>query len=251
MNGFTFAAPRRALGLLGVLTCAAALAACTSSSPSPVPTAVGGAASQSATTSAGAGSGAGTATGGVTATAGSTGTAGSGGSGSSGGTGGSGGSGGSGGGSSPAASPKAAGTSTCLVRYLNASTGQSQGAAGSTYVNLVFKNLNNAPCTLYGFPGVSFGAGTPVSQVGEPAGRDNNVPSTVVTLQPGGYAYTTLRVVNAQNYPQATCDPVSTTYLQIYPPNTRNLLYVPYNSKACTKNIVTLTVQAVRAGTGG
>jgi hypothetical protein len=34
---------------------------------------------------------------------------------------------------------------------------------GSTYVNIVFKNLNTAPCTLAGYPGVSLGAGVPVN----------------------------------------------------------------------------------------
>lgn len=122
---------------------------------------------------------------------------------------------------------------------------------GSSYVNIVFKNLNNAPCTLYGFPGVSAGAGTPVNQVGQPAARDNTVASKVITLAPGGYAYATLRVTDVLNYPAATCNPAATTYLLVYPPNTSNLLYVPYQSNACTTSKVTMAVQAVQAGNGG
>ncbi len=240
MNGFAFTAPRRALAVLSILTCAAALstAACSSSGGNPVPTAVGTAGTPAASDSTGgAAQPSGAPTGAVTdspsnAATGATGS--------------------SGGGSTAAASPKAAaGLTTCSVRYLNASIGMSQGAAGSAYLNIVFKNLDTRPCTLDGYPGVSFGAGKPVSQVGQPASRDAIVPPRVVTLKPGGSAYAVLRVVNAENYPAADCNPVSTTYLQIYPPNTSNLLYVPYDSKACTKKVVTLAVQAVQAGTGG
>src|ERR1700733_9581827 len=52
------------------------------------------------------------------------------------------------------------GAAGCLTRYLNGTTGLSQGTAGSIYVNIEFKNLNNVPCTLYGFPGVALAAGT-------------------------------------------------------------------------------------------
>ncbi len=150
-----------------------------------------------------------------------------------------------------AASAHAVGASACITRYLHGGVGQRQGAMGSTYVNIVFKNLGTAPCTLYGYPGVSLGAGTPVNQVGQPADRDHAVPSKVITLQPGGYAYATLRITDALNYPEPTCKPVPTTWLLVYPPNTSNLIYIPYSTNACTGNVVTLTVQAVQAGDGG
>jgi hypothetical protein len=142
------------------------------------------------------------------------------------------------------------GASTCLVRYLNGSVGASQGTAGSTYVDLVFKNLNNQPCTLDGYPGVSFGAGTPVQQLGQPADRNPQATPQKVTLQPGGYAYAVLQIGDAGNYPAATCQPASTTYLQVYPPNTTNQLYVAYDSTGCKGNVVTLHVEAVQPGTG-
>jgi Protein of unknown function (DUF4232) len=142
------------------------------------------------------------------------------------------------------------GVSACLTRYLNGTVSGGQGTAGSTYVNVVFKNLNNKPCTMYGYPGVSFGAGTPVQQVGQPADRDPQVSSKLVTLQPGGYAYAVLQIGDAGNYPAGNCQPTATTYLQVYPPNTSNLLYVAYDSTGCKGNVVTLHVQAVQPGTG-
>ena len=141
--------------------------------------------------------------------------------------------------------------STCSPRYLNGTVSGQQGTAGSIYVNLVFKNLNNKPCTMYGYPGVSFGAGTPVQQLGQPAARDPRTSPSLVTLQPGGYAYAILQIGDAANWPPTTCQPAPTTYLQVYPPNTNNLLYVAYDSTGCKGNIVTLHVQAVQPGSGG
>lgn len=162
---------------------------------------------------------------------------------------------GSGGGTGGGASANTA-SSTCSVRYLNGTVGSSQGTAGSVYVNIVFKNLNNQPCTLYGFPGVSFGKGGPgtgvtLTQVGAPADKNPTVAKKLITLQPGGYAYAILQVGDAGNWPSTTCDPTPTTYLMVYPPNTTNQLYIPYKSTACAAmGVVTLHVEAVEAGTG-
>jgi hypothetical protein len=209
--------------------------ACTGSSTSGGGTGAttsGPSASASATSGATSGNGAGTAS--ATATA-------------------SGGSGSGSGGSSTATgsgSNNGSGPSTCLVRYLNVSVANGQGTAGSVYVDLVFKNLNNQACTLYGYPGVSFGAGTPVTQVGRPADRNPAVGSTLVTLQPGGHAYAVLQIGDAGNYPAATCQPTNTTYLQVIPPNTSNTIYVADNSTACKGNVVTMHVEAVQPGSG-
>ena len=66
--------------------------------------------------------------------------------------------------SAPSASaPAPAAAAPCSPRYLGARPAPSPGgaAAGSTYVVLDFKNLSDSPCSLYGYPGVSFGGGTP------------------------------------------------------------------------------------------
>ncbi|HZU58609.1 MAG TPA: DUF4232 domain-containing protein [Actinocrinis sp.] len=232
MNRFTLAASRRGFGAICLVAGAVALsAACSSAStPGPSPSAVGGSGAASPTPTASAGGG---------ASAGASDTAQAGG-----------GAGGSGG-ATTAAGGHPAGANTCLVRYLHGDIGQVGAAAGSEYVTITFKNLNNQPCTLYGYPGVSAGNGTPVNQVGQPANRNNAVSPTVVTLAPGGYAYTTLQIANALNYPTATCKPASTSWLLVYPPNTSNLLYVPYDTKVCTTSTVNLSIQAVRPGKGG
>jgi len=228
MDRVSVSSARRGFSALGLLACAATIAGCGSSG-----TGSGAAASPSMNASAGASTTASAASGaGASASAAATAGAGAAST-----------SAGSGAGSNAAA--------TCLVRYLHGDVGLSQGAAGSVYVEITFKNLNNTACSLSGFPGVSLGGGTPVNQIGQPADRDHAVATSLVTLAPGGFAHATLRITDALNYPAATCKPASTTWLLVYPPNTSNLLYVPYSTTACTGDIVTLSVQAVQAGNGG
>jgi len=227
MNHVSVAALRRAAATAGALACTVALCtACAGSS-------TGGTGTSTATGASGTGTGATT----TTAAATTTGTSGS--------------SGGSGSTASGGNGNNAnSGLSTCLVRYLNGSVGASQGTAGSIYVDILFKNLDNHACTLKGYPGVSLGAGTPVTQVGLPANRSTQSSAPLVTLQPGGYAYAVLQIGDAGNYPPATCLPKATTYLQVYPPNTTNQLYIAYKSTACSGNVVTMYVQPVQPGSG-
>ncbi|HEX4788297.1 MAG TPA: DUF4232 domain-containing protein [Actinospica sp.] len=140
--------------------------------------------------------------------------------------------------------------STCQAAQLSGSIGSSQGTAGSVYVDVVFKNTGSRPCTLAGYPGVSFGAGSPVHQVGQPADRNTQVSPATVTLLPNGHAYAVLQVGDAGNYPASTCDPTPTTSLQVYPPNNTGRISVAYSSTGCRGDVVTLHVEAVQPGTG-
>jgi len=151
---------------------------------------------------------------------------------------------------SPSTSTSAA-VAGCLTRYLNGSTGLTQGTAGSVYVVIRFKNLDNVPCTLYGFPGVALAAGTPVTDVGQPSVESTTTARELVTLQPGGYANSTLQIVDAGNYSPSECKPVNTTWLEVIPPNQTVPLNIPYSSQGCKGSEKLLTVTAVRPGNGG
>lgn len=150
---------------------------------------------------------------------------------------------------SPAAQPAAA--AACLTRYLNGSVGLSQGTAGAVEIAIVFKNLNNTPCTLYGFPGVSLAAGTPVTDVGQPSSENTTTARELVTLAPGGYANATLQIEDAANFPAASCAPVPTTWIEVIPPNQTVPLNIQYNTTGCTGSTALLSVTAVRPGNGG
>jgi hypothetical protein len=136
---------------------------------------------------------------------------------------------------------------------LAAHVGLAQGTAGSIYQVIYFTNLSNAPCTLYGYPGVSLAAGSPqVNQVGAAASRSTETAPTVVTIDPGQSANTTLRIVEAGNYPTGTCKPTATTFLQIFPPNQTTPIYLAYKSTGCASSAVNLlSVGVMTAGTGG
>ena len=139
----------------------------------------------------------------------------------------------------------------CATRDLQAKAGVAQGAAGSIYQVIVFTNISGVTCTLYGYPGVSLAAGTPVTQVGQAASRSPVAGPTVVTLAPGKNANALLRITQAVNYPSATCSPAKTTYLQIYPPNQTTPIYLAYSSTGCSSNSVNLlTIGVVQAGAG-
>jgi hypothetical protein len=139
----------------------------------------------------------------------------------------------------------------CLSRYLGASAGIGQGTLGSSYVAIDFKNLNNYPCTLYGYPGVSQAGGKPVTQIGQAATENPATPRQLVTLAPGGIANALLQIVHAANYPAQKCAPVTAHWLQIYPPGQTVPIYLHYASTACTKPVKLLTVNVVVPGSGG
>lgn len=142
-------------------------------------------------------------------------------------------------------STTAASAPGCLSRYLHAFAADENGTAGSVYVDIDFKNLGNQPCTLYGYPGVSFATAQPVQQVGLAATENPATPRQLVTLQPGQYAIALLRVVDAGNYSPGQCRPVRTPWLQVIPPNQTVPLYVPYPSTACAGPVNLLTVNTV------
>jgi len=144
--------------------------------------------------------------------------------------------------------PSASRVLPCPTRALGTKKGGSQGAAGSTYTTIDFTNISGVTCTLYGYPGVSLAGGTPVHQIGAAASHNPSPTKTLVTLAPGQASHLLLQIAHAANYPSAQCDPMNTTYLQIYPPNQTTPIYFSYTSLGCAKPIHLLTGSAVQAG---
>ena len=151
----------------------------------------------------------------------------------------------------PATTPAApAGPSSCATRSLHVKLGASQGTAGSVYTTIVFKNVSNATCTLYGYPGVSLTTGNPVTVIGKTAKENPATPRRLVTLQPQTRASALLRIVDAQNYPASECNPKNSTYLQVYPPNQTAPVRIKFKTVGCAKPINLLTVDVVKPGPG-
>jgi hypothetical protein len=151
-------------------------------------------------------------------------------------------------GSAAAAAPPPPGP--CSTRYLGATLGASEDAVGSIYVVVIFKNLNNSSCTLYGYPGVAMDAGVPVTPVGLASVEDRATPRELVTLSSHGTAEALLQIKDAADYPAATCKPVTTQWLQVIPPDQYAPIYLGYTSHTCAGPVQILTVDAVRPGAG-
>lgn len=152
---------------------------------------------------------------------------------------------------SPSSAPAAAGgPASCPTRSLQVKLGVSQGTAGSVYTTIVFTNISNVTCTLYGYPGVSLQTARPVHQIGKPAHENPATPRTLVTLQPQTTANALLQIVFAGNYPASTCGPVTAHYLQVYPPNQTTPAYIKYRTQACSKPVRLMTVDVVKPGSG-
>jgi len=145
----------------------------------------------------------------------------------------------------------AGGPAPCPTRSLGLKLGLSQGAAGSTYQVIDFTNISSVSCTLYGYPGVSLAGGQPVTQVGLAASENPAPPRKLVTLAPGQVANALLRIVDALNFPASKCGPVTTKWLQVYPPNQTTPVYLSYTTTACSKPVRILSVNVVQPGSGG
>jgi hypothetical protein len=150
-------------------------------------------------------------------------------------------------------SPHAAGPAPCATSGLSVKLGAGNGAAGSTYVPIVFTNTSGSSCSLFGYPGVSFVSGQGGSQIGSAAQRDSTQAAQNVVLAAGGVAHAFLRVVQAANFPVADCKPVTASTLKIFPPEQTVPLYLSFSSKTCASTAPAdqvLFIQTIAAGSG-
>jgi hypothetical protein len=147
-------------------------------------------------------------------------------------------------------SPALTGPAACPTSSLRVKLGIAQGYAGGVYQVIDFTNTSGSPCTLYGYPGVSLVSGPPYAQIGLAAKRSTSTPVKQVTLAPGATGNALLQIVDALNYPSASCGPTKATALKVYPPNQTAPVYVPTTSTGCGKSVQIMYVGAVQAGSG-
>jgi len=143
-------------------------------------------------------------------------------------------------------SSSAPGTPACATSALQVKLGSSDGYAGGVYVTIDFTNTSGSTCTLFGYPGVSLVTGPPYKQIGLAAKRSTSTPKKLVTLAAGATANAQLQIVDALNFPSASCGPTKATALKIYPPNQTEPVYLPNTSTGCSKPVQILYIGAVR-----
>ena len=115
-----------------------------------------------------------------------------------------------------ASSQPAASTAACATSALHVVVPSSSGnaAAGSSFYPIQFSNTSGSPCTLFGYPGVSFVKAAGGSQIGTAATRDSALPAKLISLSPGQTVHATLQVVDAMNYPSGGCGLVTAHWLK-------------------------------------
>lgn len=164
-----------------------------------------------------------------------------------------------GGSTGPTSQPASARSGECLADDLKLTIGPGNGAAGSIYYPLEFTNTGSAACTMYGYPGVAFvtktgGTAAGGTVLGQPAFRNAAFTPKLVTLTPGATAHASLQVQAAQNYPVATCKPVTGHWLQVYPPESKAAEYLRFSAVTCAGKIPsgsTLGIYVVLPGATG
>jgi hypothetical protein len=122
--------------------------------------------------------------------------------------------------------------SACGSSQLTLTLGQGQGAAGSFYTPIILTNKGSKPCTMLGYPGVSY-ISTSGAAVGQPASEIQGKEHTV-TLQPGGAGSALLHQPNPLVFPPADCHKKKASGLRVYPPGQTLSLTVATSTPVCT-----------------
>jgi hypothetical protein len=144
----------------------------------------------------------------------------------------------------PARPAASACTTATLDVWLDTS---GNGAAGSSYYDLQLTNLGRGACTLRGFPGVS-AVDLRGDRVGAPAAREAGHVLRTRTLAPGATVTAVVRIVDAGNFPTASCAPVTAAGLRVYPPGQAGSRFVPFPFQTCSRaQTSTLSVAPVGA----
>jgi len=140
----------------------------------------------------------------------------------------------------------------CTAADLTLALGDGEGAAGTVYRPLRFTNSGSRVCTIQGFPGVSYVAGSDGHQVG-PAAFRVGTKGAVVTLRPGQVAAATVGFVNVGNYDEAACQPTQVLGIRVYPPHDTAAMFVPMDGIGCLRTPPgnQLTVRTVNPGPNG
>ena len=139
---------------------------------------------------------------------------------------------------SAGSSPSGVGTAACTTGDLKLGIAEASGgaAAGSNYLLITFRNTSSAPCTLYGWPGVSLVGDGNGTQLGAAAVRVDSGAQKTVTLQPGKQTTALLQVAQAGNYSSSACDPATADGFRIYVPNQKAAVFVKKSTPACRKS---------------
>ena len=125
------------------------------------------------------------------------------------------------------------GSGTCTYDDLSVRYADDPGGAGAGNVNgtFTFTNRSSEPCSLRGFPGVSYVARAGGGQVGQAATRTDDEVVTK-TLKAGGSVKASLRRSQPRNYGDA-CDETDVKGFKVYAPGETGAFFVTFETTGC------------------
>ena len=128
----------------------------------------------------------------------------------------------------------------CTADDVNVSLENQQGAAGSMLADITVLNDSDTPCTVQGYPGVAL-VDADEETIGAPATREDTGSSEAVSLAPGESATSGVRLGQAGNYDEATCEPTPAAgYQVIIPEETTPVVIGQDDLTACASDEVEL-----------
>lgn len=136
--------------------------------------------------------------------------------------------------SEQASTPAQAANDACRLgqTVVSAEAKGGAGAAGSQYLTLTFTNTGSTPCTVSGYPAVSYVDDTGQT-IGAPASLAAEWTSSAVTLEPGRSTTAILRETRADLFGDR-CKPVTSSGYRVQLPQTTESLTIPYPSEGCS-----------------
>jgi hypothetical protein len=143
-----------------------------------------------------------------------------------------------------------AAASPCSSSHLKLSLGIGQGTAGTTYQVLVLTNTGSSPCTLFGYPGVSF-VDASGAIIGKPAVRDHGAEHTITIASSGGAANALSRQPDAGNFPASACQMKTADRVRVYPPGQTVPLFAHDPVQVCSTAKGRTGIGPMLAGNGG
>ena len=134
----------------------------------------------------------------------------------------------------------------CHRSDLDVRAGLVEGAAGSTYRRINFVNTGEHPCTLRGWPTITF-RGAAGHRIGKESSR---TPSRhpLVTVPAGGRAHANVRVPNPGNFTPSDCRARQAHEIWVTPPHRRFTVRLAWTIDVCSKPAGRTSVDAVHRG---
>ncbi|MEU2624286.1 DUF4232 domain-containing protein [Streptomyces sp. NPDC007157] len=125
------------------------------------------------------------------------------------------------------------GPGACAASNLKVAEENPDSGASTTHFQLVFQNTGAIPCTLSGFPGVSF-RGRDGAQIGNAATRDSGTSVTTVTLLPNGHATADVSASDGRSgFSADECKLTDVSFIGVYAPGSKDMIDVPWKAQEC------------------